>query len=82
MQVQDEFQELFNHMHQEFGVSLLHTEMTELIDLCIKVNNSLSEFKRQPVSNNEQTENKCECGGNYRVAQDCTMKNCKHTSFN
>jgi hypothetical protein len=52
MQVQDEFQELFNHMHQEFGVSLLYTEMTELIDLCVKINNSLSDCERQPVIGN------------------------------
>lgn len=76
MQVQDEFQELFNHMHQEHGVLLLHNEMIELIDLCVKLNNSLGDCERQPVSNHEQCESECDFYDNNLIfiGQNCDCK--------
>lgn len=35
----------------------------------------------EKVIRNAQTEQLCECGGNERIALDCTMKSCKHPKY-
>lgn len=52
-------QELFNYMLDEHNVILLESEMDEIISICKRINNSMSEGERQPVGNNERGE-RCE----------------------
>ena len=33
------------------------------------------------INNNEDKVILCECGGNERIALDCTMKPCKHPKY-
>jgi len=72
----DLYQDFFNFLNQEHNLTCTIEEMDEII------HEAQTFVKKFDIANAVVPKGAlCPCGGNERVASDCTMKPCKHPKF-
>lgn len=67
---------------EENGRVKINPENTKLYDYIKHLENKLEQAEQLTLTDVvKQSELLCECGGNERIALDCTMKPCKHPKY-